>query len=764
MANFAAYQSRGQLAAPQEHFTKPVGVSYDNPGERALAREGANMAGVIIKGYENWKEQYDSGKVMEANNEYNRLMSEGTAELMQKKQENALNIVQDYDKLHQKALDQVRKKFGAFINYGKAGQAFNIYTERDNNTRRNNMMKYQLAETEAYHETQFNNQLAECQNMAAQGGYSDLSIEAGMNRALPLIQDRYRNYGKEMIQNQTMAAKRSIVENALAFATSMSDYSRMKDLCNKYKDAISPSKMAATLAVIGKRQQEAQTLNFHERMWADLGPGATPEQVEDWIETHYQGKQRQGQQQGNRLPLYKQWDDNWQDVPFSQGTLGTSGCAPTSMAMAMSWATGKYINPVEVANYATENGLVASDGVHGADFVPAVAAHYGVEMRKTDDQEEVINLLRKGIPVVAAHDRGMFTDNGHFLVYSGIDTDGRVMINDPNGGVRHSDDATFSLDEIFNQESADYYVIDSVPQADSTDVSAVYDNDFYKMDLEEAKKKALSDYQHRQNVYKATENITIGKARDEMQDLMNDGVEDVEQYRAIVNKYAYNDHTRIEMEKTVAAIERRNERAAEQGARRQPSVKVDETDMELVRDEISTGRADETAIINYCAQRGITSATEVNKLMKLYKDYKNNKGEWAIPYDDIKAYCDIDDKMIADKKSFNKTFKRIARFQYYKMLADNKGQLFSGWEEDLADRVAKAFTEEYHGGQYVDKGTWMNTEENVILPYRILAANGYDTIRQTGDNGYVLESADGKYAYMSGEDIMKMKDLSGYRR
>ena len=78
--------------------------------------------------------------------------------------------------------------------------------------------------------------------------------------------------------------------------------------------------------------------------------------------------------------------------------------------------------------------------------------------------------------------------------------------------------------------------------------------------------------------------------------------------------------------------------------------------------------------------------------------------------------------------------------------------------------MAKAFTEEYHGGQYVDKGTWMNTEENVILPYRILAANGYDTIRQTGDDGYVLESADGKYAYMSGEDIMKMKDLSGYRR
>jgi len=763
MANFAAYQSRGQLAAPQEHFTKPVGLSYDNPGERALAREGANMAGVFIKGYENWKEQYDSGKVMEANNEYNRLMSEGTAELMQKKQENALNIVQDYDKLHQKALDQVRKKFGAFINYGKAGQAFNIYTERDNNTRRNNMMKYQIAETEAYHETQFNNQLTSCMEIVASGGYSDLAIESGINRALPLIQDRYKNYGKEMIQNQTMAAKRGIVESALAFASSMSDYARMQDICNKYKDAISPAKMSATLAAIGKRQQEAQTLAFNDRMWADLGPGATPEQVDEWIEKNYQGKHNQGQNaRGHNLPLFKQWDDNWADRPFSNGTLGTSGCAPTSMAMALSWAVGKYISPVEVADYATNNGLVASDGVHGADFVPAVAEHYGVEMRQTSDKEEVINLLQKGIPVVAAHDPGMFTDYGHFLVYSGIDANGRVMINDPNGGVRHSDDATFSLDEIFNQESADYYVIDSAPQSDG--VGAVYDENFYRMDLEEAKQKGRADYNHRYNAYKATENITIGKAQDEMWDLMNQGIDDIEQYKAIVDKYAYNDHTRIAMEKTVSAIERRNEKAAEQGARRQPSEKVNETDMELVRDEISTGRADETAITNYCAQRGITSTTEINKLMKLYKDYKNNKGEWAIPYDDIKAYCDIDERMIEDKKSFNKTFKRIARFQYYKMLADNKGQLFSGWEEDLADRVAKAFTEEYHGGQYVDKGTWMNTEENVILPYRILAANGYDTIRQTGDDGYVLESADGKYAYMSGEDIMKMKDLSGYRR
>ncbi len=635
--DFAPYQTRGRVAAPSAYYIQPGNLHYSNAGEQALAKVKGETGLIIAKGLMDMKEQYETGKVLEANNEYNRLMSEGTAELMQKKQEAALNVVDDYDKLHQKTIEQVQKKYGAFIGFGKAAQAFNVYTERDNTTRRNNMLKYQMDQTEAYRDTQYNNQLATCMEFVGAGGYTDAAIAEGMNRILPLIQSRYGNYGDAKIQEQITSAKRGMVEIALSYAGSMNDYARMKDICNKYRDAISPAKMASTLAAIGKRQQEAQTLNFHERMWEDLGPGATPEQVKTWIKENYQGKQSQGAKNGRSLPLFKQWDENWEDIPFSQGTLGTSGCAPTSMAMALSWAVGKYISPVEVASYATNNGLVASDGVHGADFVPAVAAHYGVEMRQTSDKEEVINLLRQGIPVVAAHDRGMFTDNGHFLVYSGIDADGRVMINDPNGGVRHSDDATFSLDEIFNQESADYYVMDSVPQTDGGDFGAVYDEDFYRMDLAEAEKEGLADYQHRQNMYKAAQNQKIEDYSIAVLDAAMNGGDLSEIQAQLVNE---DDRVRVLVQQKIQGVERANARSATRRARGETEPNDAEVtgffDQKIVY-ALDHGMMNVDQAREYIFQNEDISNSKKEKLMKMLDRYVLGEKEFAYDWKNIES-------------------------------------------------------------------------------------------------------------------------------
>ncbi len=742
--NFSPYQSRGQLEAPYQHYTRPANLQADNSGQKMLARANADLAkvnadtaNVIVAGFNNWREQYDQGKVMEANNEYNRLMSEGTAELMQKKQENALNVVEDYDKLHVKALEKVRKKYGQFINYGKAGQAFTIYTERDNNTRREHMMKYQMAETDAYHETQFNNQLATCIQTAADGGYTDMSIDQGLNRAEGFIEARYGQYGKEMIEQQKRIFKGQIVADALSLSMKMEDYARMGQLAVKYSDYLDPKTRVSVLSMLGKRQKDAHDFKQANDLWVQLG--------------------------GENATL-----DDYRN--YFSNLYANSGNATTRFS-----------------HYDSRLGLTMPDGRNGC--VEAVVALTKPFAKLTADNSDVVNcgvlcrLAQNSDSATIERYNGGKVNEGDVLVYfsegddiSDFDNAEHVVMADGNGGYYgNSSSAKDYVDENGNEVRGDGCIIHS----DDQEIGGYQIGYVIRMDrqtmqemsdleVEEQAQKAWALHQKRMTEIKAADNAIISRAHDEMQDLMNHGVDDVDQYQAIINKYAYangsvNNHVRIELEKTVAAVERRNERAAQQGARRQPSEKVNETDMELVRDEISMGRVDAAAITQYCAERGITSATEINKLQKLLKDYKNNKGEWAIPYDDIKAYCDIDDRMIEDKKSFNRTFKRIARFQYYKMLADNKGSLFSGWEEELADRVAKAFTDEYHGGQYVDRGTWMNTEENVILPYRILAANGYDTIRQTGDDGYVLESADGNYAYMTGEDLMKLKDISGYR-
>lgn len=726
MANFAAYQSRGQLAAPQEHYTKPVGLSYDNPGERALAREGANMAGVFIKGYENWKEQYDSGKVMEANNEYNRLMSEGTAELMQKKQENALNIVQDYDKLHQKVLDQVRKKFGAFINYGKAGQAFNIYTERDNNTRRNNMMKYQIAETEAYHETQFNNQVLDCEQNAIAGGSSNEAIMGGLNRLASLIADRYGQYGKEkMIEQQTLLGGK-IVTGAIDSVISMGDYDRAGQILRDFKQYIPPKVYVDTMARVHKQQEIKRdyiTVDDITRQCRDANGSIDLARAREVLEKMYGPdavKQGGGGVDGNARAIYERFKDYGFSDNFIAGVLGRAqqehnfdtsdvpisyledGTEVGGYGM-FQWTKGRR---ERLLNWAQENGRDPQDAYAQAEFALIEAEERGITPDKVNhlSHEEAADLWT---------DKWEVGERGSEREYAG---EWLQRIQQPGSA--------------FDPEKLEK---------------------MYKM------------VEHKANEEKVIDQNELRSIRTSLMDAaLNGGGNLNELADQLSGGKSY--YVQVEAQKLADSLIRSQERGASQSAKRQPSTKVDDTDMDLLRDEISKGVVSETDIINYCTERGITSQKEINKCLKLLRDYMDNKGEWAIPYDDIKAYCDIDERMIEDKKSFNKTFKRIARFQYYKMLADNKGQLFSGWEEDLADRVAKAFTEEYHGGQYVDKGTWMNTEENVILPYRILAANGYDTIRQTGDDGYVLESADGKYAYMSGEDIMKMKDLSGYRR
>lgn len=281
--NFAPTQAEDKFAMPNQNYTNPLGVSYNNAGEQSLAKvnaHGVNALGVQV---EKAQELYDTGKVLEANNEYNRIMSEGTTELMSRKEEKALNVVEDYDKLHTKAIEEVRKKYGQFINYGNAGRAFNIYTERDNNTRRTTMLKYQMAETDAYHETQFKNQIATCNQMILDDGGTDEAIEAGCNRSNSFIEARYSQYGNEMIEYQKRLIKGQMIASALSLAMGKEDYVRMGEISNKYNDYLDPKTRVTVLSALGKRQKQAHDRALANQMFNELGEFATRQQKEDWV-------------------------------------------------------------------------------------------------------------------------------------------------------------------------------------------------------------------------------------------------------------------------------------------------------------------------------------------------------------------------------------------------------------------------------------------------------------------------------------------------
>jgi len=542
MSNFAPYQARGQLAASEQHFTKPANLHYDNSGERALARENANMSAVIVKGYNDWKEQYDSGKVMEANNEYNRMMSEGTAELMQRKQENALNIVDDYDKLHQKALEKVRKKYGQFINYGKAGQAFNLYTERDNNTRRGNMVKYQLAETEAYHETQFNNQLASCQQMAADGGYTDVSIDEGMNRADGFIAQRYAPYGKEMIEQQKRIFKGEIVSGALSLAMKMEDYPRMGQIALKYSDFLDPKTRVSVLSMMGKRQKDAHDFKQANDLWVQLGgENATLDDYRNYFKNMYSNK-------GDATTRFSHYDSR---LGLTMPN-GRNGCVEAFMRLTAPFFSFSEENKGEV-NVGSVCRLAQNSSNASIERYRGGAIPEGCGIIYFSEGDDISNFDNAEHITMSDGSGGFYGNSSSAKDYE--DENGNYVRGD--GCIIHSD-----------EQDIGGYQIGYIIRMDKQTMQEMTD-----LEAEEQAQKAWAVHQKKMTEIATTNNFLIKQGTNRMADLRNHGIMDEAQYQAIVNELAYqngvvNNDVRISLETTMRTTLSVLGKEAEREARR----------------------------------------------------------------------------------------------------------------------------------------------------------------------------------------------------
>ena len=87
--DFSPFQNKEGVGAPAAQITR---VQYSNQGEQALAQAQGETGNVLAKGAMALKDQVEQTQALAANNMYNKLMSEGTFELMQKKEEGALNM------------------------------------------------------------------------------------------------------------------------------------------------------------------------------------------------------------------------------------------------------------------------------------------------------------------------------------------------------------------------------------------------------------------------------------------------------------------------------------------------------------------------------------------------------------------------------------------------------------------------------------------------------------------------------------------------
>ncbi|MCC8129089.1 MAG: C39 family peptidase [Clostridiales bacterium] len=135
------------------------------------------------------------------------------------------------------------------------------------------------------------------------------------------------------------------------------------------------------------------------------------------------------------FPSLIQWDERWGYESYGDGVIGTSGCGPTALSMVSLYLTGWNGNdPVSIANYAQENGYYVSGYGSSWTLMSEACEQFGLKATElTLDENQVIQALEAGCPVICSVGEGIFTDNGHYIVlYAYNESDGTLSIRDPN--------------------------------------------------------------------------------------------------------------------------------------------------------------------------------------------------------------------------------------------------------------------------------------------------------------------------------------------
>lgn len=127
----------------------------------------------------------------------------------------------------------------------------------------------------------------------------------------------------------------------------------------------------------------------------------------------------------NSVPLYFQND--YPDTMFGPGTVATSGCSITSLAMVATYLTGHEYLPDELADYfggRAENNVARME--------------YGINQMKLpcrpcENWHVVMEELNRGkVIILLVDEKSIFTDSQHFVVLTGLTEDGLILVNDSN--------------------------------------------------------------------------------------------------------------------------------------------------------------------------------------------------------------------------------------------------------------------------------------------------------------------------------------------
>lgn len=154
---------------------------------------------------------------------------------------------------------------------------------------------------------------------------------------------------------------------------------------------------------------------------------------------------------------YNQTDPLWASSSYGTDSISGYACGPTAMAIVISSLTDTRVNPVDLSQWAVDNGHWAARCGSYLSIVQGAAQAYGLEAQaySLDLAENISVELATGHMFVALMAPGHFTSSGHFIVLRGIAADGSILVADPSSTERSLTlwDKQLILDELSRSRS-----------------------------------------------------------------------------------------------------------------------------------------------------------------------------------------------------------------------------------------------------------------------------------------------------------------------
>ena len=130
---------------------------------------------------------------------------------------------------------------------------------------------------------------------------------------------------------------------------------------------------------------------------------------------------------------FNQLDDRYANEPYGTDNIGGYGCGPTSMSIVISSLTSDIVDPIEMSEWAYENGYWCSKSGSYHSLIPGAAQAWGLPVSgcTASEPQRIVDALGQGKLVVALMSKGHFTSSGHFMVLRGVTSDGQILVADP---------------------------------------------------------------------------------------------------------------------------------------------------------------------------------------------------------------------------------------------------------------------------------------------------------------------------------------------